>query len=45
MLEKMDKYVDPEAICTEIHACENKKKWSTEMLIQLPSSHDSIAHQ
>ena len=45
MLENIDNYVDPQAICTEIHACESKKKWSADMLIQLPSSHESIAHQ
>ncbi|KAI5054888.1 hypothetical protein GOP47_0030033 [Adiantum capillus-veneris] len=46
MLANLDKYMDAETICTEIHACESKTKLaSNDMLIRLPGARDSIAHQ
>jgi replicative superfamily II helicase len=43
--------VDPEAICTEIHACESKKKnihaaeeSNDDLLIQLPTARGKVAH-
>eukprot|EP00250_Pteridium_aquilinum_P017264 c23537_g1_i3 orf=305-1366(-) len=44
ILANIDTYVDPKTICTEIHACDSKKKLSDDMLIQLPVTHASIAH-
>ncbi|MCO5583125.1 hypothetical protein L7F22_037033 [Adiantum nelumboides] len=45
MLENLDKYVNAETICTEINACESRKKVANDILIQLPGAHDSVAHQ